>query len=217
MFDGIVKTCLLLFAAVVSLSILTGCANPINAYTADKYYNYGIQAAHAGDYALARTNFYRAYVNTQMGNLGPAAEASCAYEVARMTGYVGRYADAERDFNETLILIEKAKGKADELRAPTLCELARLLSDTGQYQKAIPVYEKAVAELEKTPTAKNDPIAFADFLDDYASSLRAAGETARGDEIAHRAAVIREENKGLTAKYVVKRYKVEPSARGNAD
>ena len=210
------KTCLLLFAAVVSLSTLTGCvSNPINAYTGSRYYDYGFQAADAGDYALARTNFYRALVNAQMGNLGPAAEASCAYELARMSGYVGMYPDAEKDFNDTLVLIDKAKGKADKLRAPTLCELARLLYDTGQYRKAIPVYEKALGELEKTSVAKDDPIGFADFLDDYGSCLRAAGESARGDEIAHRAAVVREENKGLTAKFIPKRYKAEPSASAN--
>jgi len=201
--------------AFVALSIFTGCANPVNAYTASRYYDYGFQAADAGDYTLARQNFYRAAVNCQMGLLGSTDEAHCFYEWSRMTGYLGMYADAEKGFNDTLTLIDKAKGKADNLRAPTLCELARLLYDTGRYQKAIPVYEKALAELEKTSIAKADPIGFADFLDDYAGCLRAAGESARGDEIAHRAAVVRAENKGRTAKFIPKRYKAEPSASAN--
>lgn len=202
-----------LVLALVMPLMLTGCA--LNAYEASRHFDYAEQAEKAGDYKLARQQYNRAFADCQMGLLGPADEASCAYAWSRVTGYLGLYADAEKGFKDVLTLIDKAHGKADGLRAPTLCELARLLHDTDQHQKAIPVYERALAELEKTSVAKDDPIGFADFLDDYASSLRMAGETARADEISGRAVVIHEQNKGLTAKFVAKRYKAEPSASAN--
>ncbi len=65
-----------------------------------------------------------------MGNLGPAPEAYSLYEWSRVTGYLGMYADAEKGFNDVLILIDKAGEKAKDLRAPALGELARLLHDT---------------------------------------------------------------------------------------
>ena len=197
-----------LAATLVIVSTLIGCvSNPINTYTASRYYDYGFQAERAGDLALARQNFYRAAVNCQMGSLGPAQEASCVYEWSRITGYLGMYADAEKGFNDVLTLIDKAKGKADTLRTPTLCELARLLHDTDQHAKAIPVYEKALAKLEKTTAEKDDPIAFAEFLNDFSGSLRSADSATLADILAQRATAIREQNKGLTANFSARRYK----------
>ena len=205
-----------LAAMLVVVSTVTGCvSNPINAYTGSRYYDYGLQAEQAGDLALARQNFYRAYVNAQMGYLGPAAEASCLYEWLLVTGYLGRVADAEKGFNDVLELIGKANGKADRLLPPTLSELARLLHDTNQHTKAVSVYERALAALEKTTVAKDDPIAFATFLDDYSDSLRVAGFVERADEVSQRASAIRKENKGLTARFVARRYKAEPVDPGN--
>lgn len=192
--------------AVIALLVFAGCANP-HARTGRKFYNEGFEAEEAGNYALARLNFYQAYVNAEQGKLGPALEAHCLYEWSRNTGYLGMTVAALRGFDETLTLIEQAKGEADSLRTPTLCELARLLHDTGQHRTAIMVYQKALAQLDQSPMAKDDPIAFADFLDDYATSLRSAGETASAEELAGRAAVLRQANKGLSAKFVPKRYK----------
>ena len=201
----------LLVALFMIVPLLTsGCA--LHSYVGGKYYYYGHQAAEAGNWELARQNFSRANTNAQLGFLGPATEAYCTYEWSRVTGYLGKYADAEKGFDYTLKLIDKARGKADKLLAPTLCELARLLHDTDQHQKAIPVYEKALSVLEKTTVAKDDPIAFAEFLDDYTGSLRAAGYDSRADEVSNRAAMIREENKGLTARFIATRYKAEPVA-----
>ena len=77
-----------------------------------------------------------------MGNLGPTPEAYAMYEWSRVTGYLGMYANAEKGFNDVLALIEKSGGKAENLRPPTLTELARLLHDTNQYEKAIKAFEK---------------------------------------------------------------------------
>ena len=111
---------------------------------------------------------------------------------------MGEHAQAEQGFSNVLVLIEKAVPKADRLRAPVLCEYARLLHDTGQHERALPLFERALTELEVRKAPEGDPIGMADFLDDYAESLRASSRDA--ESITAKARSLREANKGAVAK-----------------
>jgi tetratricopeptide (TPR) repeat protein len=198
------------FIAIVVCSaaaIFASCANPINAYTAQQYYEFGVQAEHGGDLALARRNYSRAYGNAQMGNLGAKAEAYYLYELARVTGYAGDYSDSEKAFSDVLALIQKANGEADKLSAPALAEYSRLLHDTGQHQKAIPVYEKAIVELEKVGIESSDPLGFAALLDDYAGSLAAAGLSERATSVSARSSALKAKHPNETPHFEPRRYK----------
>lgn len=193
------------FIALVAITaFLCGCANPINARNGERYYDAGMASEDAGDLQHARKCYSRAHWNAVAGMLGPTAEAYTLYEWSRMTGYLGQHTNAETGFSNVLRLIEKAKPKANALLAPVLCEYARLLHDTGQHEKAVPCFERALPELERREVATKDPIGLADFLDDYAASLRAAGRDAR--TVAERARSLREPNKGAVAKHKVRRY-----------
>lgn len=204
---GMSVTPVILLLLCVATALLDGCANPINARTAQNYYEYGVQAEQGGDLALARRNFSRAYGNAQMGNLGPKAEAYYLYEYARVTGYAGAYADSEESFLRVLSLIDHANGEADKLRAPALAEYSRLLHDTGQHRKAVPVYERAVRELEKTGIETSDPIGYAEFLDEYAESAKAAGFAERAAAISVRASSLKASRPGETLHFQARRYK----------
>jgi tetratricopeptide (TPR) repeat protein len=197
----------LIILSVVCLSVLVSCSNPINAYTGSRYYEAGEQAERAGDLQLARQNFHRAYINAQIGNVGPAAEAYALYDWSRVTGYLGMHAESQKGFSAVLALIPKAKGEADKLLAPALSEYARLLHDTGQHSKAVTIYEKAVAELEKNKILTIDPMGFASLLDDYAGSLAAAGFSERSAGITTRSTSIKEMHKGTRATFKARRYK----------
>lgn len=204
------KQCTIMFLAPVIFGLtpfLGGCANPINARTAQNYYAAGSHAERAGDLALARRNFSRAYGNAQLGNLGPAAEASYLYEYARVTGYAGNHVEAESSFKEVLTLIAKAKGEADRLLPPTLAEYSRLLHDTGQHQKAVPIYERAVAALDKASVESDDPVGYAALLDEFAESLRAAEQPARAAEITARSAALKAAHPGATPNFTPRRYR----------
>lgn len=202
--NRIIAISLILFTSAM---LFSSCVNPVNERTAQNYYDYGVQAERAGDLALARRNFSRAYGNAQMGNLGPAAEASYLYEYARLSGYTGSYEEAEKAFLDVLVLIEKASAGADRLRAPALAEYSRLLHDTGQHQKAVPIYERAVTELERVGVESNDPLGYAAFLDDYAESLNAAGFLERASAVAARSATLKTEHKNDIPRVQQKRYK----------
>jgi len=200
------KTLPLIALILACLSLLASCANPINAHTAQRYYEYGVQAERGGDLVLAQRNFSRAYGNAQIGSLGPKAEAYYLYEFARVTGYAGAYANSEKAFLDVLALIEKSKGEANKLRPPTLSEYARLLHDTGQHAKAVAIYERAVSELERVGILTADPLGFASLLDDYAGSLAAAGFPQLSAAVASRSASIKEAHKG-GPKFEARRYK----------
>jgi hypothetical protein len=81
------------------------------------------------------------------------------------------------------------------------------LHDTGQHAKAVPIYEKAVAELERVGILTLDPLGFAALLDDYVGSLAAAGFSERSIEISNRSASIKEAHKGESPKFEARRYK----------
>jgi tetratricopeptide (TPR) repeat protein len=187
-------------------ALVCSCANPINAKTADNYYESGVQAELAGNLPLAQRNFSRAHLNAQLGHLGPAAEASYLYEYARVTGRSGNIQESEKAFTDTLALIDKANPKADKLRAPALSEYSRLLHDTGQHRKAAPVFERAVVELDKTGVESSDPIGYAGYLDDYAKSLRAAGQASKASSASSRAAALRARHPGKKAHFQRGRY-----------
>jgi tetratricopeptide (TPR) repeat protein len=188
-------------------ALVCNCANPINAHTAGNYYEAGTAAERSGNWALAGRNFSRAYANAKMGNLGPKAEAYPLYEYARVTGYRGMYKESEISFREVLVLIDKAAPKANELRAPALGEYSRLLHDTGQHRMAVPVFEQAVVELDKTGVESSDPIGYASFLDDYAKSLRAAGQAGKAVSISSRSTALKSRHPNKKAKFVPRRYK----------
>jgi hypothetical protein len=189
------------------LAFLHGCANPINAHTAQRYYENGVQAERGGDLALARMNYSRAHGNAQLGNLGPAAEASYLYEYARATGYLGEYADSEKAFLEVLTLLDKAAGSGDRLRPPALTEYARLLHDTAQHQKAVSIFERAITELEKVGIESSDPLGYAAVLDDYAESLKLAGFPDRAAAVTTRSGALKAKYKNATPQFQARRYR----------
>ena len=151
-------------------------------------------AEQAGNLSVAREQFQQAYQRAQTESLGPGPAACALYEWSRITGYMGSRAESEKGFLTVLDLIDKSAGQAEALRAPTLCELARLLHDTGQHARAIPIYEKALVELHKRGAPQKDPFGFVEFLDDYALSLRAVGDHEIAKAVSQRSAAIKEDN-----------------------
>jgi tetratricopeptide (TPR) repeat protein len=196
-----------LVVACPAAVLISSCANPINARTAQHYSEFGVQAEQAGDLAVARRNFSRAYGNAQMGNLGPAAEASYLYEYARVTGYAGSYEESEKAFLNVLALIEKAKGDADKLRPPALAEYSRLLHDIGQHQKAVPIYERAVVELERVGIESSDLLGYAALLDDYAESLTESGHSDRASAVTARSVSLKAKHNNDAPHCQARRYK----------
>jgi tetratricopeptide (TPR) repeat protein len=196
--------------AVIGVCCITvlaaGCANPINARTAQNYYKRGSVAESQGDFEGAREAYYRSYVNTEIGNLGSGAKAYALYEWTRINGYLGNRPFVETNFPRVLELIAKSKGEAEKLRTPALCEFARFLYDTGQHERAVPVFRDALIGLDGAGAKESDPITVADFLDHYAQSLKKAGHLDESEVVQKRAQSLRDANPGKTSRFKAQRY-----------
>lgn len=203
----------LIVTAVASLC-LAGCEHTASSrkVAGQQYYEAGFRAEQEGNLTLARVHFNQAYEFAQTRRLGPASEGAALYEWSRITGYLGMTSEAAAGFTNALGLIDASGGRGEKLRAPALCELARLLHDTKQHAKAIPVFEVAIDELQKLNAPQKDPLGFADVLDDYADSLRANGELVVAEGILTRSTAIRTEHQTDIVRFRPRRYG-QPQAR----
>ncbi len=178
----------------LAICFLTGCTNPVNMYTADRYYHLGVEAEQRGDLEQACMFFSRSYGNTEMGNAPPLARAHALYEYARVSGYLGRLAEAEKGFNEVIALLDQVPVDPSHLRSPTHSEHAKLLLANRRFRESIPEFEQAMASLDQLSVENNFPGDFAVFLDQYAAALNAVQRTDQADVISRRAARIRQEH-----------------------
>ena len=184
-----------LFCAVA----LSSCINdPINSYTAGKYYGLAREAEVNGELMQARIFYSRSYINTKLGHQPPEVQAHALFEWARVSGYLGYYAGADKGYADVLDLVAKAEGRAASLLAPTCCERARLLRDSCQDQRAVPIYAQAVRELEKAKVDQTSPLLFADYREDSELALRNSGAAVEAGQLAARTRELRELHRGTT-------------------
>jgi tetratricopeptide (TPR) repeat protein len=205
---GKMRSGLWLTVAVLSVLGGSGCQHVPSAekMAGEHYYEAGFRAEEQGNLTVARTCFYQAYEFAQARALGPGPEAFALYEWSRMTGYLGMVAEAEGGFTNVLTLIDVSQGRAEKLRPLVLCELARLLHDTKQHSRAIPVFESAIHELQRANAPQKVPLGFAEFLDDYADSLNAIGELEVAKGVAVRSTAIKLEHETGLLRFHPRRY-----------
>jgi tetratricopeptide (TPR) repeat protein len=138
--------------------------------------------------------FSRSYGNTEMGNAPALTRAHALYEYARVSGYLGRLAEAEKGFNDVIALLDKVPVDPTHLRAPTHSEHAKLLFANRRFRESIPEFEKAMASLDQLSVESSDPGNYAAFLDKYVVALSAAQRADQAEVIGKRAARIRQEH-----------------------
>jgi tetratricopeptide (TPR) repeat protein len=194
-----------IFSSIV-FTLLAGCLNPVNRYTAGKYYDMGVQAERNGDLEAAREAYRRATLNVDWGNVGPGAKAQTLYEYARVSGYLCYHEEAEKYFKESLTLQEKDAEVQKSLRPPTLLELSRFYFDTGRKKEALPFYEEGIALVRPLSPEKNFPIEFATTLEEYADCLTVVGRNKEAEESKGEAKSIRSAYKGPANDHPFQRY-----------
>lgn len=195
------KHTLLVMPMAISM-VLSGCANPINLYTAQKYFDAGTAAERAGNYQLAHENYYRAYVNTEIGHADDQRKALAMYNLGRMKGYLCMKAEAEPLLLNSVAVGEKALSQNGSWYTGRLAEMARFYLGFGEYAKAVPYFEKATLRLVDSGNEQTNPIEMADMWEDYAGALRRAGSGDKANEVAARARSLRASNAGKTAQFV---------------
>lgn len=178
------------------------------------YYEWGLQAEGAGDYALAERNYYRALVNSRIGRSPDEGVSAAMYNLGRMKGHLCKYNDAEKLLLESLALQEKATGPEDEMTVKRVFELARFYSDHKQYSSSLPYYQRGLPIVKKVGLETSDPIALSNVLKEYSYALEKARHEAQAKNVREEAEELRRNNPGKSAKAVLVHYNCPPPPAG---
>jgi tetratricopeptide (TPR) repeat protein len=96
--------------------MLSGCvSNPLNQVTSERYSEMCAKYESAGDYYSAEQACYRAYVNTEWGNLDNELKSQKLYNLARIKRPLSKFAEAESLLKNS-IKIEKSLKKTNQVR-----------------------------------------------------------------------------------------------------
>lgn len=163
-----------IFVITVAALALAACANPINQKTAVNYANAAENARMSGDWVKARMYYGRAAVNAQMGRMPPRTIAIMWYEYGLASGVICDWAEAEAGLTKAYDLDKINDGPA----LLSLVQLARMNFDAQRYVEAVVYFDRALPELEEQSIGTQDPIGYADFLDEYATALDKVGRPA---------------------------------------
>jgi len=120
--------------AFILITALTGCANPLNRATSDRYSQTCSDAERAGNMQVAAEACYRAYVNVEWGNLGPEAKSEKLYNFGRVLRKSGRYNDAKEALTRSLAEEEKLSGKNSIKSGRRMAELSATYLELNQFE-----------------------------------------------------------------------------------
>lgn len=157
---------------ITLIVIVSGCANPINLYTMKKYANAAYSNLHAGDLITAQKNFGRAIVNAKLGKADDRTLAVLLYEYGRASGVICNWAESEK----SLIAAYELDRDNDGPTHMSLFELARMHSGRHEFSKAVEYFEQVLPELKNLQADARDPIAYAEFLEEYSLALEQTGK-----------------------------------------
>jgi non-specific serine/threonine protein kinase/serine/threonine-protein kinase len=110
--------------------------------------------------------------------------------VAEAQWAMGRFAEAEPLFQQALAVKERTLAPDHPAIATTLVGLANVYRDQGRHSAAAPLYRRAIRVLESSLGASHTRLL--DPLDDFAKSLRAAGDDTEAERTEARTRTIRE-------------------------
>ena len=168
---------------------LASCANPINLRTAQNYAQGCVGFQHQGEWWKARQACGRAAINAELGGAEPQAITGLWYEYGRTSGVICDYPEAKKALEKSL-----ASDKANN--GPVIIdyfELARLHFDQKLFKEASAYYQSGVAATPKG-IIDQDPIGYAEVLDEYGETLKQIGNSAESEKVIAESKQLRSSN-----------------------
>jgi tetratricopeptide (TPR) repeat protein len=135
----------------------------------------GNQALIAGRYQIAREQYSKALVEAQKSD-DQQYIAIAMYGLARSNGYSCHYQEAEEWFIKSISLRDNIPNSETAYLSQNILELARLYIAERKFKEASVQFGRAVPMLESSNIEKEDPIGYANALEDYEIALRLSGE-----------------------------------------
>ena len=178
-------------------SALVACASPTprSAASLNAQAN---QAYFSGKYSVALEGFEAAR-NAAKVTSDAQYEAIATFGMARANVQLCKFSAATELFQKSIQLRSAIPDIRFAKVTQNLVEYARFLLSVNRPLEALPLMEQAIPDLEISGIANTDPIAYAEFFDDYSVALKAAGRDSNG-AIA-KAAQLRSNNPGRTAQF----------------
>lgn len=122
--------------------ILSGCANPLNQATAERYSETCFEAERNGRLEVAEEACRRALINVDIGHLGELQKSQKMYNYARVKRRLGKYQEAEGLFKQSLEIEEKQTPPSNERIGRRLAELAIVVAELKKFDDGLPYVEK---------------------------------------------------------------------------
>ena len=203
-------------AALLAAVTCSGCLSfELNTGHYLFHYNAGLDALDSESYFAAKREFGRAILYSQVAKLGPEAEAAAIYNYAFAVGHLGDFGQAEECFKMAMALDAKCEGVDGPHASMRWFELARLYQAWGKYELSCQAYEKAIPLAEEYGAEKQDPIVFAEVLNDFSVALIKCNRESVAESAKARAEAIKAANPGASPKMKLHYYPLtfpEPSS-----
>lgn len=162
---------------------LGGCSKDFSTSNMARFHDAGLRAEMARDYQTAEENYERALIWAGTEKVPPTLLSLNLYNLGRMKGHGCKF-DEARDLLLTSLALEETASPVSAQVSSRLFELARLSYDRRRYAEALPFYAQAIPLVRQLKLEDEDPLAFTDALQEYATVLRQTGDLARANEIA---------------------------------
>lgn len=201
----------LLLAGGVSLG---GCSKDFSTSNMARFHDAGLRAELARDYQTAEENYERALVWAGTEKVPPALLSLNLYNLGRMKGHGCKF-DEARELLLTSLALEETAAPVSVQVTSRLFELARLSYDRNRYAEALPFYAQAIPLVRQLKLENEDPLAFTDALQDYATALRQTGDVATANEVAAEVAARRLQFTGARPQLSITRYSAGSCRRSN--
>lgn len=130
--------------AIALVLLLSGCANPLNRVTYERYTDTGDRALAAGEFSVAEAAYARAAYNVDWGLLGDAPKSGSLFNLANAKLRLGKFAEAEPLLLESIRLEEKLGNKGDDRMQKRYIGLSIVYLELGQIDKGLPYLRKTL-------------------------------------------------------------------------
>lgn len=189
------------FLFITIIVTLSGCVSDIHRKEANIHYEAALQFEFKKDFLSARDQYGKALVAARLAGADQAAISMLTYNYGRMVGYNCNYDEAEKLLIES-VQLEKTLNSLDTKNlTKRWSELARLTFDQQKYTESANWFSQALPELERFDLPKDDPVGFAQYLEDYSKALEKSGNSSQASELRARAFKLRSDNPNTKAKF----------------
>lgn len=140
----------------------------------------------------------------QSGDKDTAAIAM--YGLGRANGFLCHFREAEQWLKKSIVMREQIPDSETARFSQNLFELARLYYDFKEYASAISYFERVIPMVEESGATNQDPIGYANVLEDYADALQKENRHAEAEAVSKKISGLRDSNPGVPARFHIKRF-----------